>query len=172
LGLQLGPFLGSARGFPNDSLKIDRDEFLTETGVGPGSAIGAYIGIALSDWFVFGIGPGFGRFTNGDLTTGHGSLMFHIDTFPAFSAGGAWEDLGVMLEVGVGVFQTTEADDDETLLIDSGAGSRLTVGAVWEGIQLWKLSMGPFLAADMMWSTTSSRPGGWVGWRTTFYGGP
>ena len=51
-------------------------------------------------------------------------------------------------------------------------GSRLAMGVVWEGVRAWMLSMGPYVAADMMWSPSSLRPATWFGWRTTFYAGP
>jgi hypothetical protein len=172
LGLSLGPLVGMARGYPNDALKIDREAFRTDTGIAAGGAAGIYLGIALADWFVVGIGPHFGRLMNGDHLTGYFAMGFHIDAFPAYGLGGAWRDLGLTLDAGVGSLQTTDADDEEVKQIDSGVGSRLAFGAVWEGIQVWKLSMGPFAMADMMWSPSALRPGAWLGWRTTFYAGP
>ena len=173
LGVSLGPLIGSARGYPNDALKIDRDEFLTETGAGFGGQLGIYIGIALADWFVLGLGPTFGNIMSADdVVTGAGSGGFHIDAFPLFGLGGAWQDVSVMVEAGVGVLETVNDKMPDDKLIDSGTGSRLALGLSWEGIQAWKLSMGPFVTADMMWSPSSFRPAGWLGWRTTFYGGP
>ena len=172
LGLQLGPVLGAARGYPLDALKIDREEFLHEGGFGGGGQLGVYFGIALADWFVVGLGPSAGRIMNGSDTSAFFSMSFHIDAFPAFDLGGAWQDLGVMVDAGLAGLQTTDDHDTELTYIDSGLGSRLAFGVVWEGVRAWKLSMGPFAAADMMWSPSVFRPAAWLGWRTTFYGGP
>jgi hypothetical protein len=172
LGLHLGPMMGGATGYPNDALKIDRDEFRTDTGFALGGNLGIWIGITLADWFTVGLGPSFGRLRTGDTTTQFFAAGFHLDVFPAFGLGGAWEDLGVTLDAGLGATDTSNADDSEEILIDAPIASRFGVGGFWEGIRVWKLSMGPFASFDAMWSPTSLRPTAWLGWRTAFYAGP
>ena len=172
LGLGLGGLVGAASGYPNDALEIDREAYLTETGVSAGGSAGLWFGIALTDWFGVGLGAGFGSLTGPDHQTGFTSFGFHLDAYPAFAAGGAWRDLGLAIEAGLGFMQTTPSDDPDTILMESGAASRLAVGGFWEGIRPWKLGMGPFAMVDTMWSPSGSRPGGWFGWRINFYAGP
>lgn len=172
IGLHLGPMVGGATGYPNDALKIDREEFQTDTGAAFGGNLGIWLGIALADWFTVGLGPSFGRLQNGDTQTRFFALGFHLDVFPAFGLGGAWEDLGVAVDAGLGGATTNDADDADNLLIEAPIASRLTVGGFWEGIRAWKLSMGPFASFDAMWSPNALRPAAWIGWRTAFYAGP
>lgn len=172
IGLHLGPMMGASTGYPNDALKIDRDPFYTDTGFALGGNLGAWLGITLADWFTVGLGPSFGRMRNGDTTTQFFALGFHLDVFPAFGLGGAWEDLGLTVDAGLGGSETTDADDAEQVLVDAPIASRLGIGGFWEGIEVWKLSMGPFASFDAMWSPTSLRPTAWLGWRTAFYAGP
>ncbi len=171
LGLSLGPFVGTATGYPNDSLKIDREAYETDVGFAGGGAGGSWIGVAITDWFVFGLGGMGGRLFSADHTTTYGAFAFHIDAFPAYSAGGPWRDLGLMLDVGLGL-TWSQKKDGEDKLIDSGGASRIAFGGFYEGIRLWKLSMGPFAAADVMFSPSAMRPAAWAGWRTAFYAGP
>lgn len=172
IGLHLGPMVGGATGYPNDALKLDREEFQTDTGAAFGGNLGIWIGIALADWFTVGLGPSFGRLQNGDTQTRFFALGFHLDVFPAFGLGGAWEDLGVTVDAGLGAATTNDAEDADELLIEAPIASRLGVGAFWEGIEVWKLSMGPFASFDAMWSPNALRPAAWLGWRTAFYAGP
>ncbi|HHH29886.1 MAG TPA: hypothetical protein ENK57_16285 [Polyangiaceae bacterium] len=172
LGLHLGPMLGGATGYPNDALEVNREEFRTDTGAAFGGNLGIWIGITLADWFTVGLGPSFGRLQNGDTQTRFFALGFHLDVFPAFGLGGAWEDLGLTIDAGLGGATTNDAESSDDVLIEAPIASRLGVGGFWEGIQVWKLSMGPFASFDAMWSPSSLRPTGWFGWRTAFYAGP
>ncbi len=172
VGLQLGAIIGAASGYPNDALKIDRDAYLTETGTSVGGMGSLWLGIALTDWFGVGLGMGSGSMTGPDHRTSFSSFGFHIDAYPAFAAGGAWRDLGLGLEAGLGVMETTPSDDEDTKLIESGVASRLAAGVFWEGLRPWKLGMGPYAMVDMMWGPPGVRPAGWFGWRMSFYAGP
>ena len=171
VGLVGGGMIGGATGFPNDALKIDRDEFRTDTGASFGGAGSLWVGGALSDWLVFGVGGHGGALVNGDYSTTFGALAFHVDVFPAYAAGGVWQDIGLMLEPGVGLSDTKRKDDD-SLVVESGGGSRLSLGLFYDGFRLSKISTGPIAAFDMMWSPSSFRPTGWIGWRTALYTSP
>jgi hypothetical protein len=172
VGLAAGGFLGSASGYPNDALKVDREEFLAETGFAGGPSGSLWVGVALADWVVIGLGGHGGRLFSADHVGTFGSIDLHVDVFPAFGAGGAWQDLGLLFEGGVGFLDVTSPDDTETTLIEASFGSRMSVGAFWEGIRAWKLSMGPFAAFDYVWSPNASRPAAFVGWRTALYAVP
>jgi hypothetical protein len=172
IGLGLGSLLGATSGYPNDATKVDRDEFYENTGFSYGSNLNLYIGIALADWFTVGVGPTLGQLQNSDTKTGFFTFGFHLDVYPAFGLGGHWENIGLMVDAGLGGNVTTDKEDDTLELIQSPVSSRLATGVVFEGVKLWKFKMGPFAAFDAMWSPTSFRPAGWLGWRTAFYAGP
>jgi len=170
LGVTAGGVLGAAFGYPNDTIKIDRDPFFTTTGIGGGGLGGGWFGIALTDWFVFGFSGNGGVLRSADHHTLFWAGGFHIDVFAAYALGGHWRDLGVMLEAGLGV-----SDSKSTagrVEVESGAASRVALGVFYEGVRLWQLSMGPVVTVDMMFSPAATRPLAFAGWRTAFYGGP
>jgi hypothetical protein len=171
-GLAGGGMLGNAVGYPDDALKIGRDAYETDTGVAGGGGGVLWVGIAVTDWLAFGVGFGGGQLFSSEHRTGFGGLVFHLEAFPAFGAGGAWRDLGLLFEAGVGGSTTTPAEDDENKVIDSGGASRLAFGVFYEGIRFWKFSTGPYAAYDMTWSQSAFQPAGMLGWRTAFYAGP
>jgi hypothetical protein len=172
VGLAGGGHLGHSVGYPNDALKIGRDEFETDTGVAGGGGGVLWVGIAVTDWIAFGVGFGGGSLFSSDHRTGFGGLVFHLDAFPAFGAGGAWRDLGLSLQAGVGSTSTTPTEDEENKLIDSGGASRFGVTLFYEGIRFWKISTGPYAGYDMTWSQSAFQPLAALGWRTAFYAGP
>ena len=75
------------------------------------------------------------------------------------------------MEAGLSLTTTTETETD-TKVIDAGTGSRVSLGVFYEGIRAWKLSMGPYLGADTIFSQSAVQPVASIGWRTAFYGGP
>jgi hypothetical protein len=171
VGLALGGVLGTARGYPNDALKIDREPYLTELGAAGGGTGGAWIGVAVTDWVVLSLGGSAGRMLGGGHVVDSAAFAFHIDAFPTYALGGPWRELGVMVETGLGV-SNAAMGAGKVNAIESGGASRLALGLFYEGLRAWQLSMGPFAAADLMWSPSAWRPVAWVGWRTAFYLGP
>lgn len=171
-GVALGPLVGGASGYPNDVLKIGRKEFLTETGFAGGGAGSLWVAMTFNDYLAFGL-AGYGGAAVGasHLATFNG-FAFRVEAYPAFGVGGAFRDLGFSLESGLGGLSATVTDGDGTKVIDAGLASRFAVGAFYDGVRAWKLSMGPFVAADLMWSNSSSRPAVWLGWRTAFANRP
>jgi hypothetical protein len=171
-GLVGGGMLGSVEGFPNDSVKINRFEYFTDIGFAGGGQGAGFVGIALVDWLVFGVEGHGGRVFSSDHRTTFFGGGFHIDAFPLFPLGGELEELGVTLSAGVGISNTVRADDPEQADIQSGGASRINLGLFYEGFRLWKLSMGPFISYDQIWSQSAWRPSAWIGWRTALYAGP
>ncbi|RLB62634.1 MAG: hypothetical protein DRI90_08650 [Deltaproteobacteria bacterium] len=172
LGIVAGGMLGAVEGFPNDSEKIDRELFFTETGSAGGGQVSSWIGVAITDYFVFGLGGHFGALKSSDHDTSFFGGNFHIDAFPLYTLGGEWRELGLNVDAGVSTATTSHVDDPDVGLIESGGASRVAVGVFYEGFRWWKLSMGPFATYDQLWSTSAYRPTAWIGWRTAFYVGP
>jgi hypothetical protein len=170
MGFVVGPMLGQVAGFPNDAKKIGRASYYTETGLGLGGAGTAWVGVALADWLTFGLGASGDIFRASGLTARTLAFTVHIETFPIFTLGGPYRDLGIMLDAGTGV-TTVKAASGPTL-IDSGGASRVGLGFFYEGLRLGKFAMGPYVAADYVWSDASRRMGTMLGWRTAFYAKP
>jgi hypothetical protein len=169
VGVAGGVILGSAAGFPNDVKKIGLERYYTETGLGVGGGGMLWIGGALTDWLTFGVALGSADLTAGDNTVSNSTFMFHLETFPLFPLGGLWREVGVTLDTGVGTSITTDGSEDT--LIDGGAVSHIGGGVFYEGIRLWKVSMGPCLYGDYSWGLSVRQPGLLVGWRTALYTG-
>jgi hypothetical protein len=169
--VNLGPSLGGLAGFQNDSRKIGRARYYTET-VGAGGLGTGWIGAALSDWLNFGVGGAYGWTFAPGVHTEIGGILFRVEAFPLWSLGGAFRDVGMNLNGGVGLISATAADDIDKTLVNGGLASWIGVGAFYEGIRLWRLSMGPFAVYDYVWSSSVRLPVGTIGWRTTLYVGP
>jgi hypothetical protein len=171
-GIAIAGALGGASGFPNDAAKIGRPEHESDIGTAAGAAASAWVGVALADWLVFGIGPSAGTIVGAEASARFGALGFHVDLFPAYALGDAWRELGVVLETGIGLLTVPSPKDEDDDVVDSGAASRLGLGVFYEGLRVWQLSMGPFVSADLMWSPSATRPLALAGFRTVVYGGP
>lgn len=170
MGISIGASLGSASGFPNDPTKIGLISNYTDSGVGLGYGARAWFGFSLRDFLIFGASIGNVGMRAGENLVILGTLGFHTEIFPLYSFGGTFRELGVALETGVGTGILTPANDTSTLLTDGGFASSIGVSGFYEGIRVGpKLSMGPYVAYDYVWST-SMRGGAFVlGWRTALY---
>ncbi|HTJ83405.1 MAG TPA: hypothetical protein VL400_16915 [Polyangiaceae bacterium] len=171
IGLTLGLGVGAANGFPNDSKKIGRERYYTESGLGFATGSSLWLGGALADWLSFGIGGGFSQIMNGENTSRAPLLVFHTDVYPVYWLGDAWRDAGVMLQAGFG-FPTTVDDATDETLIDGAGSSYIFVGGFWDGIKAWQLHMGPFGGVHYMWSDSVRRPLALVGFRMTLFTAP
>jgi len=171
VGLSLGLGLGKAAGYPNDAKKIGRQTYYSETDIGAGGGLTLWIGGALADWLTFGIGLSGGNITASDLASPATAFTFRTEVFPLFAGGGHLRDLGLALETGGGVATITTTKDTSTKLADSSGASRVGFGGFYEGIRLWKVSMGPFAGGEYMWSDTMRRGELVIGWRTALYAG-
>ena len=144
--MQLGPQVGSARGYPNDARQIGRSAYLTDTGYSIGGAGSAWVGITFNDYLSFNLAGYAGALIGAQHRTTYQAFAFRVEAFPAYVAGGPFRDLGVSLESALGAF--------------------------YEGFRVWKLATGPFVEADMMWSASAVRPTVWLGWRMNFANKP
>ncbi len=168
VGIIAGAGVGASNGFPADTRKVGRAEFYTESGLGLATTATLWIGGALADWLTFGVGGGIGVIVNGETISPAPTAVFHSDVYPLYALGGALRNLGVTLDFGLG-FATTEDAETERRLIDGGGASHVFAGVVFEGIEVWKIKMGPFAGVHYLFSETIRRPAGILGFRTTLY---
>ena len=171
VGIVAGVGVGASNGFPADSRKIGRAEFYTESGLGLATNATLWIGGALADWLTFGVGFGYGRIINAETVSPAPTAIFHTDVYPLYSLGGALRNLGVTLDFGLG-FASTEDAETEQRLIDAGGASHVFAGVLFEGIEVWKVKMGPFAGVHYLFSETIRRPAAILGFRTTLYTAP
>ena len=175
MGLHLAGGFGNVSGFPAD-IKKRTDAFRADTGVALGGSATLWLGGALSDWLVFGVGLGGGR-SQGNGTVVQGiTFVFHTEVFPLFWLGGVFHDLGVGLDTGAGSFtgelENKPAGDAGKLIapvIESGAASRVGASIFYDGLRFSKFSTGPYVAFDYTWSATLNQPLLLVGLRTALY---
>ncbi|HRI66054.1 MAG TPA: hypothetical protein PK156_17525 [Polyangium sp.] len=170
MGISIGASLGSAAGFPNDPTKIGLISNYTDSGLGAGFSTRAWAGFALRDFLVFGASFGAFGFDAGDNVAFLGTVGFHTEVFPLFGMGGAFREFGLALETGIGTGIVSPGGTTTNLLVDGGYASSIGGSAFYEGFRLGpKLSMGPYIGYDYVWST-SLRGGAFVlGWRTALY---
>ena len=158
VGVALGTGVVAFSGYPNDSAKVGRERYYTETGASVGGMFSLWFGGALADWFTFGVG-----FTGGsmpllsDQKASSGGLIFHIEAYPLFTLGDRFRDLGVMFDAGTGS-ATVMPKNSDAKLIDGGGPSMIGAGPFYEGFKLWKTKGGPCVEGSYMWSDTVRRP--------------
>jgi hypothetical protein len=170
-GLAGGLLMGSSRGYPNRFDAIDHVDYYADVaGVGSGGEL--WIGGALADYFVFGLGLDGGSWKNGSLQSTGGAFVFHLEAFPLFSLGGPWRDVGLFANFGTGSRQITYLNGENRA--GGGGMSAAGIGVFWE---TWRflgnhVTTGPFAAYTYMGNNTLSNDMFTLGFRSAFYGGP
>jgi hypothetical protein len=171
-GFESGLSLGAAEGYPNDFSKMDNPAYRARA-AGFGGSFTLWIGGALTDWFTFGFGLGGGSFGGSIMSSEASTFLFHLESFPLFSLGDRWRDIGVFADFGTGsAFIHRKRDKAE--MAAAGAPSIAGIGAFWEA---WRvagghLTAGPVLSWQYQESDSMVRYFGTLGLRGAFYGGP
>ncbi|MGC4090976.1 MAG: hypothetical protein QM756_24500 [Polyangiaceae bacterium] len=165
-GLGLG--LGVASGYPNSIEKQNDPAYESSIGAGFGSLSSLWIGGALRDWFIFGLGmSGYGA-SSGKLKASGGTFILHVEAFPLWSLGGRFRDLSMFTEFGAGGV-TIEGGPEKA---DGGLLSSIGLGASYELFRWGHFALGPTLTSNYLYSDSMTAYGVFAGVRTTFYGGP
>ena len=169
IGLTAGLELGSAHGYPNELAKLDNPLFKRNTALGVGGTNRLWLGGALSDWFVFGVGlAGFGL-KHGQTEAAGGAFIFHVETFPLFYRGGAFRDLSVFGDFGAGGMKIEGHDREQA---DGGLMSVVGLGVAYDPLHFWKFTLGPAVEYWHLWSQTLTMNSVALEARFTFVGGP
>ncbi len=170
MGGFLGAGTGSVSAYPNDVSKIGVGKYETDTGLGGGLGGGFWLGAALRDWFVFGVGVS-GVSVSGHGYTSNGSaFILHVEAFPLFYQGGIWQNVGLFGEFGAGGRQMMKGTQE---VGSGGAMSIVTFGAVYEPLRISKkFCAGPLLQFMYQFSDSTTASAVLLGGRIAFYGGP
>jgi hypothetical protein len=169
VGVSTGMVLGTARGYPNEVDKLDDPDFESTTGFQLGASGMGWLGGAFTDWFTFGVGYAqlYGEGSEG--TGSGGAFLFHVETFPFYTLGGALRDLTIHGNFGAGGY-TVDGDlpDDA----DGGFVSFVGFGSAYEAFRFGHFALGPNVDYLNLRSPTLSAHQLIVGARVVFYGGP
>jgi hypothetical protein len=171
-GLAAIASVGMASGYPLDLKKIGRERYYTQTDVAIGGIGLVWVGGALTDWLTVGIGGGANVLGASDLTGGALVALLHVDTFPLWPLGGFWREVGVTLDGGASFASFWPSGSDAGDVINGGASSYIGGGVFYEGLRFWRVSTGPGVYANYMWSDTIRYGNVGVGWRMALYSGP
>jgi hypothetical protein len=171
LGYSMSAMVGSVSGYPLDPNKMNVAQYHASSGLGGGPASGFWLGGALRDWFVVGVGLTFGSLGGGDATLSRGgAFVLHLEGFPLFEMGGAFRDLAVVGEFGTGNRSLLKASQT---VADGGAMSYASLGVLYEPIRIGKhVSAGPMLLAAYQYSESLNAVFALAGMQIAYYGGP
>jgi hypothetical protein len=170
MGLLLGGAVGDVSGYPNEILKIDDPRYRASTGVGGGPAGGVWIGGALRDWIVVGVGVDTASVSGNGYKSGASYFVFHLEGYPLFPQGGVFQDLGLLAEFGVGS-RSIKAGSESAA--DGGLMSIASIGVVYEPLRLGShLNFGPQIQYTFQGSQSLTANFATIGLRASFYGGP
>jgi hypothetical protein len=170
-GVAGGLLMGSSRGYPNRLEVIGNNDYYADVAsVGSGGEL--WIGGALADYFVFGLGLSGGSWKNDKLQSTGGAFVFHLEGFPLFGLGGPWRNAGLFADFGTGSREIKY--DNGTTRAGGGGMSMVGVGAFYEIWRFWgnHVTTGPYVSFAYMGNNTLSSDMVAVGFRSVFYGGP
>lgn len=168
-GISLGLAVGNADGYPNKLAKLDDVNYERNTKLGFGGSNRLWIGGALTDWFVFGLG-----LTGISLQHEHAkalgsAFVFHVEGYPLFYRGGPFRDLSLFGDFGAGGMKITGGTREDA---DGGLMSVIGLGAGYAPVRFWHFTFGPAVEYLHLWSQSMSAHTGLVEARLTFVGGP
>jgi hypothetical protein len=169
LGLELGVVVGGGSGYPNEPDKIDNSAFEQSSGVGVGNGGAFWLGGALRDWYVFGLGLAMRNTRTGELDSVTTSFIVHNEFYPLFAKGGVWRDLGLIAEFGAGGGFIARGKEH---VADGGALSTVGLGVVYEPWQFGSFRAGPVLEYTHQFSQSIAVDLVLAGMKISFYGGP
>jgi hypothetical protein len=170
MGISFAAAFGDVSGYPNDAAKIGIAQYHDSTGAAGGANVNFWLGGALRDWLVVGIGfTGATVAGSGTLSQG-GAFGVHLEGFPLFYRGGAFRDLALVGDFGVGNRKINRASE---VVADGGAASYLAVGLLFEPIRVGRhVSGGPILQVIEQFSDTLSATLVTAGFQLSYFGGP
>jgi len=173
LGFTYGAGLAGSAGYPNDTNYIGNPDYYSASGLMHGFGGSGFLMGALTDYLSFGFWGGAATFGNAQWhSSGQGGGL-RLEVFPAYSLGGAFRDLGVFTQVGIG--STTLVYKGAPDVVSNGVGSFLGVGVFYEFWLVRALgghfAVGPSLEYDAVFAAPIERHTALLGLRFLWYGG-
>lgn len=172
VGLTNSLGLASYRGYENTVVALADPRNEQTTGAELSSSFGLWLGGAVRDFLTLGLGFQSSSALTGDKPSFNPALLLHIEGYPLFFKGGAFRDLGVGLDAGLGTAVMFDQADTELKdpIAMGGSMSFLAFSAFWEPLQFWQFSAGPVLTYQHSFSQTFQINQGLLGFRMVFYG--
>jgi hypothetical protein len=161
----------SVEGYPNKLGQIDNPAYRSHIG-GVGSIVSLVIGGALRDWLTAGLViRSAGVYGEGNIVGGIAGIGLQLQGFPLWERGGAFRDLGLVGEFGVGLGAISDTSDkhDTRVLAEGGSMSHLSLGASYEVFKFGLFSAGPVLNYSHQFSQTMTGHSITGGIKLTFY---
>jgi hypothetical protein len=168
LGASLNYGTGFAAGYPNKIQEIGDPDFRTELNTPFYAGLSLFLGGAIRDWLTVALTMASGGAQQDDSRLGGFMLGLRIESFPAYSLGGAWRDVGLVTQFGVG--SNAVLDQEDKVIADGGSMRSLGVGAFFQPLRWWHMGFGPGVmylhqSSDSMHINMFS-----LGLRAVFYG--
>jgi hypothetical protein len=168
-GISLGLALGNADGYPNELAKLNDPNYERNTKFALGGSNRLWIGGALTDWFVFGMGLSSVSLQHEHAKATGSAFVFHVQGYPLFYRGGPFRDLSVFGDFGAGGMKITGGSREDA---NGGLMSVIGLGAAYEPVRFWRFTFGPAVEYLHLWSQSMSTHTGLIEARLTFVGGP
>jgi hypothetical protein len=168
LGLNLGLAMGSAYGYPNEIAKLDVPAYKRNTATAFGGTNRLWLGGALTDWFVFGVGLAGIGLKHENTSLAGSAFIFHVEGYPLFYRGGVFRDLSIFGDFGAGGMKITGNNREEA---DGGLMSNIGLGVAYDPLRFWHFTLGPAVEYWHAWSQTLTLNSVALEARFTFVGG-
>ncbi|HVW28195.1 MAG TPA: hypothetical protein VHC69_22685 [Polyangiaceae bacterium] len=170
LGSSFAGTFATANGYPNDAAKIGLARYHASTGDAGGLTNTLWVGGALRDWLVFGIGGAVTTVAGSGTLSQGGAIMFHLEGFPLFDRGGVFRDLGLVGDFGVGGRKINYASAE---VANGGSMSFVALGLLYEPLSFGKhFRWGPILQFAEQFSDTMNATMVIGGFQVAYYSGP
>jgi hypothetical protein len=150
-------------------VKFNQRSDTVDTGIVPGFGYTVTIGGVFTDWFAFHLGLSTAGATKGDHQNGVTAFIMGLETWPLFSLGGVWRDVGIGADFGTGSASVKSKASGETLA-DGGGMSMIRATVFWDALRAGRWNFGPYVAYEHHDAETYAGNVGWIGVRTAFYG--
>ena len=168
-GISFGLAMGNADGYPNKLAKLDNVDYERNTKFALGASNRLWIGGALTDWFVFGLGLTSLSIKHEHAQARGSAFIFHVEGYPLFYRGGPFRDLSLFGDFGAGGMKISGGSREEA---DGGLMSVIGVGTAYEPVRFWHFTFGPAVEYLHLWSQSMSAHTAQIEARLTFVGGP
>ena len=170
IGAGFAGTFATANGYPNDAAKIGVARYHASTGDAGGITNTRWLGGALRDWLVVGIGIAGTTMAGSETLSQGGSFIVHLEGFPLFDRGGAFRDLALVGDFGVGGRTIKRASAE---VANGGSMSFVALGLLYEPLGFGKhFRWGPMVQFAEQFSDTMNCTMVIGGFQVSFYGGP